>query len=92
VVLSFSKCKHAVQLTMYALFLKENYGFYPSETSIFSLTDVNRMAYVLNSKTKSLEEICVLFKPFLEELLEEIFDKNECFEHNEDSKYCNYCE
>ena len=91
-VLSFSKCKHAVQLTMYALFLKENYGFYPSETSIFSLTDVNRMAYVLNSKTKSLEEICVLFKPFLEELLEEIFDKNECFEHNEDSKYCNYCE
>ena len=91
-LLSFQKCKHAVQLTLYALFLKENLGFYPAETSIFSLTDVQNMSYVLNSKTKSLEEICDLFKVFLEKLLEEIFDEHQAFEHNEDSKYCNYCE
>jgi RecB family exonuclease len=91
-LLSFQKCKHAVQLTLYALFLKENLGFYPAETSIFSLTDVQNMSYVLNSKTKSLEEICDLFKVFLEKLLEEIFDEHQSFEHNDDSKYCNYCD
>ena len=91
-LLSFQKCKHAVQLTLYALFLKENQGFYPAETSIFSLTDVQNMSYVLNSKTKRLEEICDLFKVFLEKLLEEIFDEQRAFEHNDDSKFCNYCE
>jgi hypothetical protein len=74
------------------LFLKENRGFYPAETSIFSLTDVQNMSYVLNSKTKRLEEICDLFKVFLEKLLEEIFDEHQSFEHNDDSKYCYYCD
>ncbi len=91
-ILTFSKCKHAVQLAMYALFLKENYGYYPAETSIFSLTDVKQLSYPLFSKSHKIEDICNLFKKFLEELLEDIFDSEQSFEHNEDSKYCNYCE
>ena len=91
-MLTFSKCKHAVQLAMYALFLKENHGYYPDEASIFSLTDVNQLSYLLSSNSHSIEDICNLFKEFLEQLLEEIFDSEQSFEHNEEAKYCNYCE
>jgi RecB family exonuclease len=91
-ILTFSKCKHAVQLAMYALFLKENHGYYPSEASIFSLTDVKQLSYPLSSAPHNIEEVCNLFKEFLAQLLGEIFDTQQSFEHNEDSKYCNYCE
>ena len=91
-MLTFSKCKHAVQLAMYALFLKENHGDYPAEASIFSLTDVNQLSYPLSSNSHNIENICNLFKEFLEQLLGEIFDSEQSFEHNEESKYCNYCE
>jgi len=91
-MLTFSKCKHAVQLAMYALFLKENHGDYPAEGSIFSLTDVNQLSYPLSSNSHNIEDICNLFKEFLEQLLGEIFDSEQSFEHNEESKYCNYCE
>ena len=91
-MLTFSKCKHAVQLAMYALFLKENHGDYPAEACIFSLTDVNQLSYPLSSNSHNMEDICNLFKEFLEQLLGEIFDSEQSFEHNEESKYCNYCE
>jgi predicted RecB family nuclease len=68
-LLSFQKCKHAVQLTLYAMFLKENRGFYPAETSIFSLTDVQNMSYVLNSKTKRLERYVTYSRSFLKSYL-----------------------
>ena len=91
-MLTFSKCKHAVQLAMYALFLKEGHGYYPAEASIFSLTDVKQLSYPLSSQSHNVEDICNLFKGFLEQLLGEIFDSEQSFEHNEESKYCNYCE
>ncbi len=91
-LLTFSKCKHAVQLAMYALFLKEKQGHYPSEATIFSLTDVQQLSYPLSSASHDIEEVCNLFKHFLTQLLGEIFDSEKAFEHNEDSKYCNYCE
>ena len=91
-MLTFSKCKHAVQLAMYALFLKENHGYYPAEASIFSLTDVKQLSYPLSSNSHTLEDVCNLFIGFLEQLLGEIFDSEQSFEHNEDAKYCNYCE
>ena len=91
-VLTFSKCKHAVQLAMYALFLKESQGCFPAETSIFSLTDVKQLSYPLHSNSHNIEEICTLFKEFLAEVIGEIFDIESSFEHNTDAKYCNYCE
>ncbi len=91
-ILTFSKCKHAVQLAMYAMFLKENQGYYPAEASIFSLTDVKQLSYPLSSASHNIEEVCDLFKRFLAELLGEIFDTENAFEHDEDAKYCNYCE
>jgi hypothetical protein len=77
---------------MYALFLKEGHGYYPAEASIFSLTDVKQLSYPLSSQSHNMEDICNLFKGFLEQLLGEIFDSEQSFEHNEESKYCNYCE
>ncbi|MEJ6590215.1 MAG: PD-(D/E)XK nuclease family protein [Crocinitomicaceae bacterium] len=91
-ILTFSKCKHAVQLAMYSLFLKDSFGCYPSEASIFSITDIKQLSYSLHSDSHSLEEISNLFKKFLERLLEEIFDETQPIEHSEDSKYCNYCQ
>ena len=90
-LLSFKNCKHAVQLSMYSLFLFDSYGCYPKEATIFSLTDINKLSYALHSSSDSIEEICEQFKAFLAELMEDIFDETLPFEHNEESKYCNYC-
>ena len=91
-IMTFSKCKHAVQLTMYSLFLKESFGCYPSEANIFSITDIKQLSYSLYSEKHNLEEMSILFKKFLEQLLEQVFDEAQPIEHNEDSKYCNYCQ
>lgn len=91
IITSFSECKHAVQLALYSLFFKESFGNLPDEALIFSLTDVVKMEYPLEYKGHHLEDICQLFREFLEEVLNEVFEKEHPIEHSEDAKYCTYC-
>ena len=49
------------------------------------------MEYPLEYKDQHLSDICVLFKEFLEEVLNEIFEKEAPIEHAEDAKYCSHC-
>jgi len=91
IIASFSGCKHAVQLALYSLFFKESFGKLPDEALIFSLTDVVKLEYPLEYKNQNLEDICQLFRGFLEEVLNEIFDKDHPITHTEEAKYCSHC-
>ena len=91
-LVSFTHCKHAVQLALYSLFFKHSFGAYPNEAIIYSLTDVSKMDHKLSYANHNLTDICELFETFIEEVLNEIFDESSSVEHNEKSKYCNYCQ
>ena len=90
-IASFKGCKHSVQLALYCLFFKKSFGHLPSEALIYSLTDVTKIDYRLDFEGNTIEGICDLFEQFLQDVLTDIFDTDEPFEHSSKSLYCNYC-
>jgi RecB family exonuclease len=91
-LVSFTNCKHGVQLALYSLFFKSSFGTYPSEAIIYSLTDVSKIDHKLSYDNHSLADICQLFEAFIQEVLNEIFNDSSSIDHNEKAKYCNYCQ
>ena len=87
---SFLKSKHAFQLALYCLFFKDKYGVMPDEAKITSLINVNEDFY-LTVKDGNLADMIPVVHELLSEILEQMFDETQPFEHQPDSNYCQYC-
>ena len=88
---AFTNCKHAVQLALYSLFFKDDFGKFPDEAVIYSLTDIQKLDYKLNYPKHNLADICVMFESFIGLVLNDIFDSELAIEHKKKAKYCQYC-
>ena len=86
---SFIKTKHALQLTLYCLFFKEKYNFFPDQAIILSLVKSEKL--FLLEYEHGIEGMSMVFKDLVEELLNEIYNLDIHFEHDTDAKYCGYC-
>lgn len=87
---SFLKSKHAFQLALYCMFFKDKYGVLPDEAKISSLINVNE-DFNLSVKNGELADIVPIVHELLSEILAQLFDKSQAFEHDPDSAYCQYC-
>jgi ATP-dependent helicase/nuclease subunit B len=87
---SFLKTKHAFQLSLYCLFFKDQYGTMPDEAKITSLINVNE-DFNLSVKNGALSDMVPIVHDLLSEILAQLFDANQPFEHQPDSDYCQYC-
>lgn len=87
---SFAKTKHALQLSLYCLFFREKYNFLPDEAIIISLIELDQ-SYKLNFEN-GINGMIEVFKELLQDLISEIYDLRVSFEHDENAKYCSYCE
>jgi CRISPR/Cas system-associated exonuclease Cas4 (RecB family) len=87
---SFIKTKHAFQLSLYCLFFKDQYGTMPDEAKITSLINVNE-DFNLSVKNGTLSDMVPVVHELLSEILAQLFDTNQPFEHQPDSDYCQYC-
>lgn len=87
---SFIKSKHAFQLALYCMFFKDKYGVMPDEAKITSLINVNE-DFNLSVKNGELADIVPTVHELLSEILAQMFDKTQPFEHHPDSDYCQYC-
>jgi CRISPR/Cas system-associated exonuclease Cas4 (RecB family) len=87
---SFLKSKHAFQLALYCMFFKDKYGVLPDEAKIASLINVNE-DFNLTVKDGSLADMIPVVHELLGEILVQMFDETQPFEHQPDSDYCQYC-
>jgi CRISPR/Cas system-associated exonuclease Cas4 (RecB family) len=87
---SFLKSKHAFQLALYCMFFKDKYGVMPDEAKITSLINVNE-DFFLSVKNGELADIVPIVHELLSEILAQMFDVTQPFEHDPDSDYCQYC-
>jgi CRISPR/Cas system-associated exonuclease Cas4 (RecB family) len=87
---SFLKTKHAFQLSLYCLFFKDKYGMLPDEAKITSLINVNE-DFNLSVKNGTLADMVPVVHELLSEILVQLFDTTQPFEHQADSDYCQYC-
>lgn len=89
---SFASSKHSLQLALYSIFFKEKYKVLPDIAAIYSLVNLTK-PFKLKFKNKNgLEDFPELFKELVEEVISEIYDLDMPFEHNSNSKYCNFCD
>lgn len=90
----FGGTKHAVQLVMYCYLYKQNFGKLPAEASIYSLVNISEGTFPLSGKNHSVEEIVELFPEFIQQLFEEIYNKELPFQHQQSGmmSYCLYCD
>jgi hypothetical protein len=87
---SFLKSKHAFQLSLYCMFFKDAYGMMPDEAKITSLINVNE-DFFLSVKDGKLSDMVPVVHELLSEILAQMFDETQPFEHHPDSDYCQYC-
>jgi exonuclease V gamma subunit len=88
---AFSKTKHAVQLALYCILFKEQFGHLPHEASISSLVNVKEGLFSLNSDKLSVQEIVDLFPQLMEQIMQELYDPEIPIQHDTESKYCSFC-
>jgi len=94
VVSYFASTKHAVQLAFYTYLYHQRTGQYPSCSSIYSLVNLTQGLFELQASEMTQEELMELFPQFIQELVAEIYDRNEPFEHQSTGfkSWCQYCE
>ena len=90
IITSFLKTKHALQLSLYCLFFKDQYGRMPDEAKITSLINVHD-DFSLSVKNGNLSDMIPVVHDLLSEILVQLFDTDQPFEHELDSEYCQYC-
>ena len=62
----------------------------PEEAKISSLINVNE-AFNLSVSDGDISDMIPYVKNVLEEIVQQLFDPQQAFEHLEDAKYCQYC-
>ena len=88
---SFASSKHSLQLALYSIFFKEKYKVLPDIAAIYSLVNLTKPFKLKFNSKNGLEDFPELFKELVEEVISEIYDLDVPFEHNSNSKYCNFC-
>lgn len=90
---SMQSKKHVLQLLMYAYMYRDQNNVV-SEPSIISFVSGKNQPFALEiNKGKSLDEVLDDFPAAIGEFLEEIYDQDTPFAHNDQLfNYCNYCD
>jgi hypothetical protein len=88
---SFSKTKHALQLMVYSFLFKQNFGFFPTQSLIFSLPTQTAIQKALNTGEISDHERMQLLNEFVTLIMDQLFDKETPLEHNPEAYYCKFC-
>lgn len=86
-----TKPKHALQLSLYSLFFKENYGHLPTEARIESLINRDDEFVLSIDKQTDLQPIPVIFEEGLHVLIDALLNSEQAFEHNKTAEYCQFC-
>ena len=90
----FSSTKHAIQLALYTLLYKQNSGQFPESANIYSLVNLKGGLFPLQSNSLDYTEITLLFEAFLQEVVNQLYDKEIPFFHQVKGhrSYCQYCD
>ena len=85
--------KHVLQLIMYCYLFKVNFGELPREASIISFINIQDGVIPLETGDMELAEVVDLFPSILEAIINEIYDTNVPFSHDDSKQfsYCAYC-
>ena len=85
--------KHVLQLIMYCYLFKVNLGELPREASIISFINIQDGALPLETGDMALAEVVELFPTILEAIINEIYDVEVPFAHDDSKQfsYCAYC-
>lgn len=82
------------QLLIYNMLYKEAFpnASYPENTGITSMVNIEDSPYFLTNKlTEDTESLMELFEETIHSIIRDIYDLEQPFEHNPDSKFCQYC-
>ena len=79
---------------MYCYLFKQRFGELPSQAGIYSLINVSEGVFNLTSRQIELDKIVAYFPDFISELLVDLYNIDQPFEHQSQSmiSYCTYCE
>jgi ATP-dependent helicase/nuclease subunit B len=90
----FSSTKHAIQLALYTFLYQQNIGQFPESANIYSLVNLKGGLFPLQSNSLDYNQITLLFEAFLQELINELYDKEIPFFHQVKGyrSYCQYCD
>jgi CRISPR/Cas system-associated exonuclease Cas4 (RecB family) len=90
----FSSTKHAIQLALYTLLYQQNSGQFPESANIYSLVNLKGGLFPLQSNSLDYTEITLLFEVFLQEVVNQLYDKEIPFFHQVKGhrSYCQYCD
>ena len=90
----FSSTKHAIQLALYTLLYQQNSGQFPESANIYSLVNLKGGLFPLQSNSLDYTEITLLFEAFLQEVVNQLYDKEIPFFHQVKGhrSYCQYCD
>jgi CRISPR/Cas system-associated exonuclease Cas4 (RecB family) len=90
----FSSTKHAIQLSLYTLLYQQNSGQFPESANIYSLVNLKGGLFPLQSNSLDYTEITLLFEAFLQEVVNQLYDKEIPFFHQVKGhrSYCQYCD
>lgn len=85
--------KHVLQLLMYCYLFRENFGELPREASIISFVNIQDGVLPLETGDMELAEAVDLFPSVIEAIINEIYDTEVPFSHDDSKQfsYCAYC-
>lgn len=86
------KKEKAFQLLFYLLLVNETYENKTVQAGIISFKSISKGLLELKLNEKKLSDLLVDFEEQLELLIQNIYNHEGTFEHNEKSKYCVYCD
>jgi ATP-dependent helicase/nuclease subunit B len=90
----FSSTKHAIQLAFYTYLFHQKMEMLPDCACIYSLVNLNQELFTLEAKDMDQKSLMDLFPGLIQELLIQIYDTNNRFEHQVlgQKSWCQYCE
>ena len=84
--------KYVFQLLMYNMLYHEKFGHYPDKVGIISMVNLEEEPFYLNDNiSNSVEELMDYFEEALTQIIADLYDSTEEFEHDPKSDYCDYC-
>jgi hypothetical protein len=88
---NFTNPKHALQLCLYSMFFKENFGYLPAEARIESLINRDDDFALCMDKNTDLTFVPNLFEEGIQTLVSALLDAETPFGHQENARYCQFC-
>lgn len=84
--------KYVFQLLIYNMLFHEEFGYYPDKVGLVSMVNLKESPlYLINELTETIEELMELFEKALTIVISDLYNEDNSFAHDIDSKYCDYC-